>query len=442
MSNATNAANLNGSDLLENTDYFLSIERPAGSAVTVPFRLSEKLFAEADSHVIVQDRSKFDVLKDLARYPSVLALADLQAPSAYSALEASSEKLFTGVKSVFIFGAHKVGAKIARFCMENGIEVKGFVDNNSAKHGKNIDGIRIVGPDAVDGKKETVIVASGHHSNAILRQLKDLEWTHVRNMHELLFALKAPHGGESDFRTFSSALETDAFRFISAFLALDDEQSRKVFDGLIQMRRTLETEIADSIKSPFADEYLDATYIQASDIAYYVDAGAFTGDSIDRLEKRFGNVTHAYLFEPELPAYYEGLKKYADRSNVFFYNLGLSSKYQKFTYRPALSCDLLQEINNRIPNDIVSYIQAIRLDDVVTSKVTLFKLDIEGAEADALQGAAGIIRAHHPKLCVCTYHRSDDLWKLIDEVKAIDNSYKVGLRHYADIIEDSSFYFY
>jgi FkbM family methyltransferase len=43
---------------------------------------------------------------------------------------------------------------------------------------------------------------------------------------------------------------------------------------------------------------------------------------------------------------------------------------------------------------------------------TMLKLDIEGAEIDALLGARETILRHAPVLAVCVYHRQDDLWRI------------------------------
>ena len=438
-----NIAQQTPDSLSENVEYFLPLRDCAGAEIRLPFRFGDMSLDTAQDFVILRDRNKLAVLQNLQHYPAVSALTDLtRTREALAALETSLQDIFVPGRGVYIFGAHKVGAKMARLCAQRGLTVKGFIDNDVKKQGKKLDEWSISAPKEIKVSDDIVVIGSGHYSNEILRQTAAFDWPLVLNMHQLFFALQAHHGAESDFRRFSSVLHTDAYRLISAFLALDDDQSRKIFDGLIAMRATLDTRIADEFKSPFQDEYLDSQFIQKSDAAYYVDAGAFTGDTLERLETRFGTVSHAYMFEPELPPYYEGLKKFSSRNNVFFYNFGLAREYAKFAYQPDLSCDLLNEIENRIPNDITSFIQAVKLDDVLTGPVTMFKLDIEGAEASALQGAAETIRKQRPKLCVCAYHRADDLWKLIDTVKQINGNYKIGLRHYADILEDTSFYFY
>ena len=58
-------------------------------------------------------------------------------------------------------------------------------------------------------------------------------------------------------------------------------------------------------------------------------------------------------------------------------------------------------------------IQAIALDDVKEAKeLTFLKLDVEGAEGEALVGAEKLIFLRKPLVAICIYHRSDDLWRL------------------------------
>jgi hypothetical protein len=53
---------------------------------------------------------------------------------------------------------------------------------------------------------------------------------------------------------------------------------------------------------------------------------------------------------------------------------------------------------------------------VGSNAVDVLRLDIEGAELDALSGASHTIQSHHPVLQVAIYHRPQDLAAVLDKV--------------------------
>lgn len=424
-------------DLQEGLTY--SLRLPSG--FSLPVRWSHAPLREARDSVLVDRPERLEPMYRLDEYPYVRALFDGDVLN--EAERRRVQVLAWLEEGAYVFGAYKVGGKIARQAMASRLTLKGFLDNDHAKEGCCVEGLPVFHPASVDLCGAVVVIASGRHGNAIQRQLlEDVTGVRVINMHEFLYALRANHGPEPDFTSFVQAPVQDAFRFLSAFLRLDDERSRQVFDCLIGMRTTLSISQADAIKSSFDEEYFDETFVQAKQASHFVDAGAFTGDTLRRLESRFGPVDQAYLFEPELPAYYEALQSFAERENIWLFNMGLDEHASRAAYQPLLSCDTAHEIDGPIDPGARSYIQGVPLDAVVTGRVGLFKLDIEGMEACALRGAREIILRDRPVLAVCAYHRADDYWRLIDEVCSIRSDYRVGIRLYADIVEDITLYFY
>ena len=64
---------------------------------------------------------------------------------------------------------------------------------------------------------------------------------------------------------------------------------------------------------------------------------------------------------------------------------------------------------------------------------TYIKMDVEGAEEDALEGARQLIQAHAPILAVCLYHRPSDLWRIPFLIRSLCGGYKLFLRpHFGD----------
>ena len=60
--------------------------------------------------------------------------------------------------------------------------------------------------------------------------------------------------------------------------------------------------------------------------------------------------------------------------------------------------------------------------------VTLVKLDIEGAETDALEGMRSLIERQCPGLAICVYHRPDDLFRIPAFIQSWNLSYRLHLR--------------
>ena len=59
---------------------------------------------------------------------------------------------------------------------------------------------------------------------------------------------------------------------------------------------------------------------------------------------------------------------------------------------------------------------------------TIIKMDIEGAERDALLGAKHTIRVHRPVLAICIYHLQSDFYRIPLLMKNLCTDYTLFLR--------------
>lgn len=75
-----------------------------------------------------------------------------------------------------------------------------------------------------------------------------------------------------------------------------------------------------------------------------------------------------------------------------------------------------------------------QMDEVVgDEKVAFIKMDVEGAELEALKGARTVIERDMPVLAVSAYHRQEDLITLIPYIHSLCNNserYDLYLRHH------------
>ena len=85
-----------------------------------------------------------------------------------------------------------------------------------------------------------------------------------------------------------------------------------------------------------------------------------------------------------------------------------------------------------ISDDGTVRIAAVALDDVLpTQRVDFIKLDVEGAEIQALRGAAQLIQRSRPVLAISLYHRPQDIWEIPEQLAALCPDYRFYIRqHY------------
>jgi len=77
--------------------------------------------------------------------------------------------------------------------------------------------------------------------------------------------------------------------------------------------------------------------------------------------------------------------------------------------------------------------KTITLDDFVhrhnIQKLDFIKLDIEGAELNALKGATGVLKKYKPKLAVALYHRGKDFKEIPEFINSLNCGYRFFLNH-------------
>ena len=90
--------------------------------------------------------------------------------------------------------------------------------------------------------------------------------------------------------------------------------------------------------------------------------------------------------------------------------------------------------------DATAVLEVVALDDVIDDSVTFIKMDIEGSELKALEGAKGLIKKYKPKLAISVYHKPEDIVELPLYIKTLIPEYKLYLRHYSNFYRETILY--
>lgn len=86
-------------------------------------------------------------------------------------------------------------------------------------------------------------------------------------------------------------------------------------------------------------------------------------------------------------------------------------------------------------------IETTTLDKVFAVKpITFIKMDVEGAEYNALLGSRKTITEQHPKLAISVYHKPEDIIDIPALLLEYQSDYKFYLRHYSPFDNETILY--
>jgi FkbM family methyltransferase len=171
---------------------------------------------------------------------------------------------------------------------------------------------------------------------------------------------------------------------------------------------------------------------QAGD--YVIDAGGCWGDTALYFAQAVGAQGKVYTFEFEL-----------DNMEVLRRNLAMNPEHAKRIdiIPKALWNRSGEEIIYALNGPATSLnndnqgslrVSTLSIDDFVKEKglprVDFIKMDIEGSELKALQGAERTLRAFRPKLAISIYHQDDDFITIPDYLDNLNLGYEFYLDHF------------
>ena len=146
-----------------------------------------------------------------------------------------------------------------------------------------------------------------------------------------------------------------------------------------------------------------------------------------------------YGFEP-IPSMYESARQSLSQHEnyrLFCQGLGLKKEKLHFEYARDSSRVSAAEANT-------VECEMINIDSFVEEqgleRFNCIKLDIEGHELAALEGAAKTIKMFRPKLIICLYHKPEDIINIPAYVKSLVSEYELYVSHTSFFYTDTILY--
>ncbi len=217
--------------------------------------------------------------------------------------------------------------------------------------------------------------------------------------------------------------------------AFTDSLSRQTLDAIMLYRLTWDSRYIAAIARPEKAIYFEPDTMPLSDHEILVDGGAYDGDTVrDFITKTNGRYNHIHAFEIDPVNCDNFTFKTQDIERLNLHRVGLWNE------QTEMGIEYRQDNGSRISKTSTTVVPFNAIDDMDLGPVSLIKLDVEGAEVQALQGATKLIANHKPKLAICAYHKADDFQTILDTLSDLHDDYRLTLRHYSPIIFDSVLY--
>jgi FkbM family methyltransferase len=173
-----------------------------------------------------------------------------------------------------------------------------------------------------------------------------------------------------------------------------------------------------------------------------LDCGACIGDYTVIFAAMVGTQGEVHAFDPvPLHNRYCALQASLNPSlsDTMRFNTLAVAAHTSSARSPAAEDD---RINPSLRVDVDSF-DFTSLDDYAAKslqRVDFIKMDIEGAEMDAIEGAKEIIRAFKPRLAISCYHKPADLWEIPQKLMSLNPGYKLAFGHHSPVQWESVFY--
>lgn len=335
---------------------------------------------DEQSRFIYQKRVEYNETGD---FHAIKAIVDRYLPKLhdkpyYPGMEDTMFRQLEGKRNIVIFGSGMNGKSFPGSLRARGMAPTCYADNAKEKWGTFVEGLEVKSPEEIDFRNVDAVLVS------------PFKQTVVDAMRKQLLELGAREETLINYKDFSSSV--------------------------------LEWDL-----------YFDPDIIRLHENEVFVDAGALNLDTSLRFmeECQSSHVQNykIHAFEPDGASYgrcREMLKTMPDAA-IALYQAGLWSEDTTLYFEETGNAA------SRIAKDQTgTSIKAVALDNCVSEPVTFIKMDIEGAELEALKGSREIIKKYRPRLAISAYHKKEDLVELPFYIKELVPEYKLYIRHYSN----------
>jgi FkbM family methyltransferase len=334
-------------------------------------------------------------------------------------------------RTVLLFGAGYLGRHVLEELKDSCFEPVAFVDNDPERWGSSVGGLLVVSPAEALTRydDEALWLITVYTNSAVIAQCSSLGAPWV-TCAEFAAAREEVDGPSFDFGRPEALLKSAAhIRAVADIWA--DPESEAEYLGQVKWRFTLDYTALKASRNP-SETYFPKGIYRRRDDDVFVDCGAFTGDTIQAfLDATKGRFRLIVAVEPDA-VNARSLRHRMDAWKLQGVGPMIIEECAAGSHEHKMRFATTGTAGSSLGTG-ADLVRVRPLDDILDDRTpTFIKLDVEGAEKDALLGARRTIERHAPVMAVCLYHRPSDLWELPLLLRSMNPRYSLYLRRYSD----------
>lgn len=326
------------------------------------------------------------------------------------------EKLQKSSKPIVLYGMGNGADLIISRLAHYGLKPAGVFASNGFVHKKSFHGLTVT--DYQTAKAQfgamTVLLCFGTDRKEVRQNIEKIAAENE------LYIPDVPVYGQDFFERDFVTRNKEKIKMVYDLLA--DEASKKCFEQLISFKITADRHYLLQCESN--QKVAEKELLHYTDREVYLDLGAYNGDTVLKFAAATQNCyAHILAAEPFFKNFQKLQQNTAHLKNVIYLNKACSNSNAPLFFNKKGGRG--SSIGDRVS------VPAFTVDSLLEQhRVTTVKMDIEGLEQQAIEGAAQTLLKVRPKLQIAAYHRSGDLFEIPLQIKKIQPDYKVYLRHF------------
>lgn len=348
-------------------------------------------------------------------------------------LEASSSKAncVKNSQAIWIFGTGSFAKKVFYALEAAGLKVGGFIVTTASQSEFLDKPIRSLNNAQAMTSLPLVVGVFNRETpyEPLVGQLQKLGFTKIILPWDL-YDICPPSFGEHYWLSSKQVYVDNHSAIYSAYAALEDEHSKVLFSRICGFRTGFDIQYS-SYRDADTQYFNDLNSVWMAKQApnwVFVDVGAYDGDSFLQLAE-VAPYTRCYLLEPDVRNFALLNQRMAKRENaypqVICLPIGLADSCRTVTFSGDSGESAHISLDGK-QTALVAPLDAI----FANERVDFIKMDVEGAEMSALQGAVQSLKKYRPALAISLYHKPGDLWVLINWLQDLDLGYTLHIRQH------------